>query len=313
MSPVVAVAGGSGGLGRAIVDALKADGSYDVVILARKSNPKLELETGARVLAADYSNPDSLLALFEENKIWTVVSTLNISLDRTVELNLIQAASRSQVTRRFIPNMWSAMVFKPEHANAHPMVPGLFQIRDALTKTNLEWTVIHPGIFLEYYVSGLPTYVERFPVAVDIDADVAGIPGSGKIPVSFTYTFDIGRYVTKLLSLEKWEKEYLLAGDNKTWDDVVSTVQAAKGVQMEVTYDSPEKLQSGRVTEIPGYKKLYEAFGDVDVAKQIVAQYGLWMEEGAFHYASGNLLNELFPEIKPLSMQEAWGKARGTS
>lgn len=189
----------------------------------------------------------------------------------------------------------------------------MFQVRDALTKTNLEWAIIHPGIFLEYYVSGLPTYVERFPVAVDINANVAGIPGSGKIPVSFTHTFDIGRYVAKLLGLEKWEKEYLLAGDNKTWDDVVSTVQAAKGVQMEVTYDSQEKLQSGQITEIPGYKKLYEAFGDVDVARRIVAQYGLWMEEGAFHYTSDNLLHELFPEIKPLSMQEAWEKARGTS
>jgi NADP-dependent 3-hydroxy acid dehydrogenase YdfG len=36
MSTVVAVAGGSSGLGRTIVDALKLDGRYEVLILGRK-------------------------------------------------------------------------------------------------------------------------------------------------------------------------------------------------------------------------------------------------------------------------------------
>lgn len=123
------------------------------------------------------------------------------------------------------------------HAGAHLLVPGMFQVKGALTKTSLEWTIVHPGIFLEYFVFGRPTYVERFPVAVDIDATVAGVPGSGKTPVSFTYTFDIGRFVAKLLSLEKQEKEYLLAGDNSSYNNVVAIVEAAKGVQMKVTYD----------------------------------------------------------------------------
>jgi len=35
MSSVVAVAGGSGGLGRAITEVLKADGRYDVLVLSR--------------------------------------------------------------------------------------------------------------------------------------------------------------------------------------------------------------------------------------------------------------------------------------
>lgn len=58
---------------------------------------------------------------------------------------------------------------------------------------------------------------------------------------------------------------------------------------------------------------MYEAFGDADVAKRIVAQYGLWMKEGTFYYASGNLLYELFPVVKLLSMQEACKKAAATS
>jgi uncharacterized protein YbjT (DUF2867 family) len=38
---VVAIAGGSGNLGRALVDAIKAKGGSDVVILARKVSPRL--------------------------------------------------------------------------------------------------------------------------------------------------------------------------------------------------------------------------------------------------------------------------------
>jgi len=36
---VVAIAGGSGNLGRALVDAIKAKGGAEVIILARKASP----------------------------------------------------------------------------------------------------------------------------------------------------------------------------------------------------------------------------------------------------------------------------------
>jgi uncharacterized protein YbjT (DUF2867 family) len=40
MSHIVAVAGGSGGLGRAIIDALKASSKYKSLILSRKVRSK---------------------------------------------------------------------------------------------------------------------------------------------------------------------------------------------------------------------------------------------------------------------------------
>ena len=40
MSSIVAVAGGSGGLGRAIIDALKASSKYEPLILSRKVRSK---------------------------------------------------------------------------------------------------------------------------------------------------------------------------------------------------------------------------------------------------------------------------------
>jgi hypothetical protein len=68
----------------------------------------LEAKLGVRVLAANYASPDALVVLLEEHKIDTVISVMN-SMDTSPELNLIQAADRSKVTHRFIPNIWSGV------------------------------------------------------------------------------------------------------------------------------------------------------------------------------------------------------------
>jgi hypothetical protein len=64
-------------------------------------------------VAADYTNVDSLVKLLEENSVSAVLSVMH-TMDPTPEMNLIQAADRSEVTKRFVPNIWSAVEFQPE-------------------------------------------------------------------------------------------------------------------------------------------------------------------------------------------------------
>ncbi|KAF2711411.1 hypothetical protein K504DRAFT_489296 [Pleomassaria siparia CBS 279.74] len=113
--------------------------------------------------------------------------------------------------------------------------------------------------------------------------------------------------------LERWERAYFIAADVKTWNEIVAAAEAGKGVKFDVSYDTTEKLQKGEVTELPGYTTMYEAFGGAEVARPIMqaifSQYGLWMEEGLFDYKSGTLLNKVFPDIKPLKLEEAWKEA----
>jgi hypothetical protein len=73
----------------------------------------LEKEVGVRILAVDYSSVDSLVDVFERNNVWAVLSVMH-TIDKAPEGNLIQAADRSSVTKRFIPNIWSAFTFLPE-------------------------------------------------------------------------------------------------------------------------------------------------------------------------------------------------------
>ncbi|KAF2812095.1 NAD(P)-binding protein [Mytilinidion resinicola] len=312
MSTIVAVAGGSSGLGRTIVDALKADARYEVLILGRK----LEEESGTRVLAIDYTSVDALVALLEANKVAVVISTVNSLVDTTPEFNLIKAAAQSHVTKRFIPNVWSALEFKPEpRFTSLPIAVARLQAIDELKKTNLEWTAIYPRIFMESFVQGMPWYLTVYPLKVDIENSTAGLPVKGEGLISLTYSRDIAKYVASLLGLEKWEQSYFITADVKTWNEIVAAAEAGKGVKFNVSYDSIEKLQKGEATELPSYTKIYEAFGGREIAKPIVqaifAQYGLWMDEGLFNYKGGTFLNDLFPEIKPLKLDEAWEKAGG--
>lgn len=131
MSHIVAIAGGSGGLGRALVDALK-DSPYKPVVLARqvkhfrnfgltatdlnKANPELESQIGVPVLQATYSDQDALVKLLEDNKIDTVISTIsNYDNSHSTEMNVIEAAERSSVTHRYIPSIWSAFDYTEEY------------------------------------------------------------------------------------------------------------------------------------------------------------------------------------------------------
>lgn len=68
-----------------------------------------------RILAADYTSVEALAALFEKEKIDTVISVVNGGMDTTPELNLIKAADQSTVTRRFIPNIFSGIDYKEKY------------------------------------------------------------------------------------------------------------------------------------------------------------------------------------------------------
>ncbi|KAF1957217.1 NAD(P)-binding protein [Byssothecium circinans] len=314
-TPVIAVAGGSGGLGRAIVDALRASGEYDVVVLSRSLNSTLEKETGARVLAADYTKPAELVKLLEDNKVSTVIASLAISIDPTLELNLIEACERSGTTERYIPGIWSAVPAK--NTPIAPLAEKFLRVTQTLEKTNLEWTTIHPGLFMDFYVPGLPSSVSPTSIVVDVLNNAAGIPGTGNTPISFTYTRDVGKYVTALLGKVPgtWAQMYFIAGDNRTWNEVVALAKEGKGVKFDVRYDSLEMLEKGEITELPSHEKLYEGFGGGERAKGVVrgwlSTYGLWMESGDFEYRQGPFLNEEFGDVKALRMDEAWGLAAG--
>ena len=102
---------------------------------------------------------------------------------------------------------------------------------EALRKTDLEWTQIHNGFFLDYY--GMPhvtTHLSPLVFAVDIAHRTAAIPGTtGNESMSFTYTKDLGKFVVAALSLPKWEQAMHCYSDNASLNKIIQTAEEMTG------------------------------------------------------------------------------------
>ncbi|KAH7129880.1 hypothetical protein B0J13DRAFT_644911, partial [Dactylonectria estremocensis] len=300
---VIAVAGGTHGIGRAIVDAIVAQGKYKVIVLSRKADKETEELVGARVVAADYTNVDELVKVLETNTVHTVISALGAATPPESEKNLILAADKAASTKRFIPSVYGVK-YRPDQAWFHPAANKLSAMA-ALEETSLEWTIICNGFFLDYF--GLPkvkTYLTPVTILVDIAAAKAGIPGSGDVPVVFTYSHDVAKYIAEALTLDKWEKESYVIGAKATLNDLVKVAEDVRGTfKFDVAHDSLDDLRAGKITELPGQVPGY-AFFPKEMLQGMFAVFGIMFEEGQFNFEPKQSLNDLFPEIKPVSVKE---------
>jgi len=304
---VIAVAGGTGGLGRAIVRALVADGKK-VIVLSRKASEANE--QGVPVVEVDYTDKSSLQATLKSHQVGTVVSTLQILTSNEAELNLVSAAEANSSTTRFIPSSWG-IPYSEEQGKQFPPAGLKLEVLSKLKKSTLEWTRVNNGYFLDYW--GIPkihTFFKPSTVVLDLNNNAASIPGEGNTPVAFTHTTDVASYVSKALDLPEWKPESYVVGDQITWNEFVSLAEKAKGVKFNVAHDSIESLQKGQITELPAHIPVYQFFPKAQL-QFIYSIFGLWFDNGSFslHPVQGDLdLNTKFPEIKPLKVNEVLQK-----
>ncbi|KAK4031287.1 isoflavone reductase [Parachaetomium inaequale] len=314
---IIAVAGGTGNVGRAIIGAILATGKHEVKILSRKPNPELEVEIGAPIVPVDYSDVDAVVKVLEDNNIHTVVSGLAMhSADGKppLEIELIRAADRSKATKRFISSAWGVPV-TDEHIGTVPSVIHKINAQQELQKTtNLEYTVFHTGSFMDYWgIPAVKTFLDRMPLVfwLDMANNAAALPGSGNTPAIFTHTTDVARFVAASLDLPSWEPETFVFGDRATWNEILHWAEEVKGTKFNVAYDSREKLERGEVTELPGQVPLYPFFPK-PAQQAMGAGFGRWFEDGVFDMKPANgarFLNDTFPDIEPLTIKELLEKA----
>ncbi|KAH8589852.1 nmrA-like family protein [Bisporella sp. PMI_857] len=310
---IVAVAGGTGNVGRTIVEAILATGKHEVKILSRKPNPTLESELGVPIIVVDYAKVENLTKVLEDNNIHTVISALTTmpspNGEHPKEIELIRAADASNVTKRMISTDWGIPHTK-EHIPRLVTVGPKLQVQEELKKTtDLETTRFLNGYFLDYW--GIPAVKSHMPpitLVVDMPNDIAAVPGSGNTPVVFTHTTDVAKYVAASLSLDKWDPESYVIGDRVTWNEFVHLAEEAKGTKFKVTYDSTEKLGSGQSTELPGQAAAYN-FLPREVVQSFASTFGLWFEEGAFNLKPTKTLNDQFPEITTIKVKDILTKA----
>lgn len=111
-----------------------------------------------------------------------------------------------------------------------PPLKVYFLAIDDLRKSGLEWTVFQNGIFLDYFgLSALKSNLKPTPLVIDMANKVVATPGDGNAPVTFTYSFDLARFIVAASDLEKWEEESRVVGDEVTWNEFVALAEVCLG------------------------------------------------------------------------------------
>ncbi|KAM5341321.1 hypothetical protein ACJ41O_014352 [Fusarium nematophilum] len=298
----VLVAGGTGSIGRAIVEALVAQGKFNVIVLGRKSNAELEERLGARIIATDYGSADGLVSILEDNKVDTVISALGGLAPPEAEKALIHAAEASSATRRFIPSVFGVK-YRPDQ-DWFPLAQAKLAAMAELDGTNLEWTIVCNGFFLDYW--GMPkvkSYLSPMTLFIDVASKEAALPGSGNTPVVFTYSVDVAKYTAALLTREKWERESYVIGTKLSFNEFLQLAEEVRGAEFKKTHDSLELLKSGKITELPGHRYAYDHVPK-EALQGMLSTFGVLFDEGQFDFKPERSLNDIFPEIKPVSAKE---------
>ncbi len=109
---VIAVAGGIGKFGRTIVEVLSESTKHEVIILARKRGEEETL--AAPLYVVDYSDIQGLTGLLTRQNVHTVISTISVMNEAASasEINLIKAAAKSPMTKRFVATGWGTIPSK---------------------------------------------------------------------------------------------------------------------------------------------------------------------------------------------------------
>ncbi|CAG9942748.1 unnamed protein product [Clonostachys rosea f. rosea IK726] len=316
---IIAVAGGTGQMGRAVVDALIASGKHKTIILSRKENPALEKELGVPIIAVDYNNVPAVTKALEDNNVDTVISTIfmmpSFTGDLPKEVEIIRAANASKTTKRMISSDFS-FDLKPEHVAAgFPATPFKKAAEAELVASkNLESTRIMMGHFMDYW--GVPGFKSHFaPMAtfIDIENNYAAIPGSGNGRVTMAHSTDVAKFIVASLDLQKWDPIHYIIGDTVTSNDLLALAEKAKGRKFTVVHDSVDDLKSGVITALPGQIAAYD-FMPKQVFDMVMPILGLWFDEGAFDLENvPTTLNDKFPEIETIKakdmIEQAWKKS----
>ncbi|KAH8647946.1 hypothetical protein BX600DRAFT_518347 [Xylariales sp. PMI_506] len=303
---VVAVAGGSGNLGRTIVEVLKESQQHKVIVLARKAIDTTD--PAAPLFVVNYDDVEGTSRILADNNVHTVISTIQVGDETSsaAQVNLVKASAISDPTRRFVANDWGPR--HPERSDKYTLREAAFK---ELRNTSLEWTRFENGYFLDNYGAPyLKSYVRPFALMIDMKNKAAAIPGTGDEPLALTYTFDLARFVAASLDLPEWDETTYCYGDKITLNEVVKLAEEATGSKFIVTYDPIEKLLKGEVTELPSHPYVYKFFPKPKL-QGMAALLGSYVAEGRVDVPTDKSLNARFPEIETMKVKDAMELWRG--
>ncbi|HUY26401.1 MAG TPA: SDR family NAD(P)-dependent oxidoreductase [Candidatus Binataceae bacterium] len=247
---IVAIAGGSGFIGRAIVRRLAATSAIKLRVLSRNpENARAQLwDSHAEFVQTDITRPDSVRAALEGAA--AIVDAIQFDgypvenprrgltferIDLGGVLALIAAAKQTGVAQ-FIYLSGAAA----DETSAHPGFRAKGKAERAIRESGLAYTIFRPSLVYGPEDSVLNNFVKLLKLA-----PVFAVPGTGRQKVQPVLVDDLAACVALAISGRGKNATYEVGGpDLMTFDEMMRTIMEASGHRRPIVH-IPEGLMRG--------------------------------------------------------------------
>jgi NAD(P)H dehydrogenase (quinone) len=227
-TPVYAVTGASGRLGRLAVEQLAARGvpSPDIVALARTPAKAVSLAaSGVQVREVDYSRPATLPAALSGVNRLLLVSGSEVGHLVPQHTNVIEAAKTAGIARIVYTSMLNA-----DHSTS-PLAGEHRETERVLREADVPYTVVRNGYYTEGYTDHLAEYLAA--------GEIIGAAGHGRMSTATRQDYATAA-AAALLSNEAGSRTYELGGpayDVTGLAEIITDVTGTKVTYRDLSAD----------------------------------------------------------------------------
>ncbi|KAL4736651.1 hypothetical protein BDV11DRAFT_172715 [Aspergillus similis] len=278
----IALAGGTGDLGRYLHEELVKDGRFAVALLTREISDKTPTSQlpNITIHPTDYSE-SSVVSILNSTGATALVSLIRCpnSVFLPLHKTLILACLASTTCKRFIPSEWAGDIegfpyIPVSYAKTRAPLRRYLQDLDQQferegSKPKLEWTLFNLGWFMEYFLPPSQSYMRyiegEFPI--DVASWTYTVRGTGEEPQSWTAARDVAKALVELLASEKeWERVIYVCGEWGTFNSTARVLENFYSASLLPIHVTPYKRPINLLSQIPDrtLTKKYRSFEDID-------------------------------------------------
>ncbi|EKJ79542.1 hypothetical protein FPSE_00227 [Fusarium pseudograminearum CS3096] len=314
----IVLAGGSGNVGRELLEALLVRNKHEIIIFSTKDAPEKEIAPGVKWFKADYQDVDQLVKLLEG--VRTVLSFMSVSPGAVEagtrgQINLIDAAVRAGV-KRFAPSEWAS-----SKLDKFPWYDFKRVAREHLAEINkdkkvIEYTLFQYGLYANYmtYPYNSSKHITMFEPIINFNACRALVIDDGDVVFSLTTAQDAAKVTALALEYEgEWPVVSGIKGADITMNGLVALGEKIRGKPFTVEHLKKEDLLAGEVKAswcpVPEHPSIPVAIRK-ERAPEMLRCLMLGYKDGAFQVSDE--WNKLLPDFKFTQpeefLTEAWAR-----
>jgi len=232
---VVAVAGGTGGLGALITEELLKCKAFKVVVLSRDpskcTSANVLKNSGAEFRKADYSNAQSLKEQLKG--VEYLISALGTGATGDEQIRLADGAKAAGVSM-FFPSEYGLDTGVAENAQMEILVPKV-KVAEHCSKIGLKTIRVMSSGFTDTFF--LPWF------GCDFSNENVQVVGDGNQITTFTHRRDVARFICQIISDNIKDAIVRISSQDLTINDALKTYERLKNKKLNIQYERVEDTE----------------------------------------------------------------------